>query len=672
MSSPYFAPPTPPRPPAPGGQPRRRTLAIALGAGLALAALAGVAGALIYTGALGRRPPEDDAAHAAPKPIEKDPKPKPRPSKRADALPILETDPIRGADDALVTLVEFGDLDDPLTVAQEKTVTSLLAKYDKKLRLVWKDFPIAWHKESRRAAELARLGQIDAGPARFWAIHDDALARKSKVTTTLEAWEKKLGPELRERAGADAKQRIDESIALAKTLKVTLAPAFFLDGELVRGGRGTLEKALEKAIDAHLLEAEKLLADGTPRGDLYATMVERHFAEAPPLGVGALVGLELTGGTELAAAAAPATVVVFGDLDAPAIGVRPSLVELAKSPDVRLVWRDRPTTPDGRAAALVLRAIGARLGAAKQLEAIDALWTLRSGGAPPALDLARLAGVAKGVGLSDADVERALKDAKALAAIEDDLGEAEAVDLGAPTNAFFVNGRRLTGGTRHDVEAAVTWGVALGKKRLAAGVAPKDLYADLTSGASRRSKRKATLTAPPGAHSKGASAGPGVVTVQLFFDLECPKSRQLLAAGGPLEAFLRAHGGEVRVVFRHQPASYRKNAEPAAQLALEAAAEKGQAGYFRAIEAIYRPTRLDPKALDAVVAAEGLDAARVGIAMTTHKYKAIIDADLRAARGAGLYQTPTLVFGDEIVGSGGATLVGLEAALGRAKRRAAP
>jgi protein-disulfide isomerase len=639
-----------------------------LGGALAVVALAGVVGALVYTGAFGKRGADDEASPKS-KSIEKvesEPKPKRKPPKRAEALPLLDTDPTRGPDDAIVTLVEFGDLDDPLTAGQEKAVSALLTKYDKKLRLVWKDFPLAWHKESMRAAVLARVAQSDGGPTKFWELHDDALAHRGKAASTLTEWEKKLDPELRARADKQANALVGEGLTLAKSLKVSVGATFFLDGELIKGGRAPLEKA----IDAHVVEAEKLLAEGVPRADLYATMVERHFAEAPPAGIGLLYELDLAGATELGAAAAPATVVVFGDLDAPALGVRPVLAELAKSPDVRLVWRDRPSTYDGRQAALVVRAIGAKAGAGKQAEAIDAIWAMRSGSSPTALDRPALKALAKGYGLTDADVEAALKDPKALAAIEDDLGQAETIDAGGPANVFFVNGRRLHGGTRHDLEAAIAWASAIGNKRLAAGVAPKDLYAELTAGAMKSKKRTATLTPPKGAYAKGAAAGPGVEIVQLFFDLEDTKTRALLLPGGVLERFLRAHPGEVRLVFRHLPATYRPSADLAAELVLEAAAERGEAGFFRAIDDVLKPTRLDVKALDAVVTAEGLDAAKVKDAQTTHKYKPIIDADVTAARGAGIYAAPTLVTGEELVHGAGATVVSLEAALGRAKRRA--
>jgi protein-disulfide isomerase len=163
-----------------------------------------------------------------------------------------------------------------------------------------------------------------------------------------------------------------------------------------------------------------------------------------------------------------------------------------------------------------------------------------------------------------------------------------------------------------------------------------------------------------------------VVTVQLFFDLECPYSAKALAPGGPVEAFLHAHPAEVQLVWRHLPASYHKNAEPAAELLLEAASEKGMAAFFRVQDAVFKLKPLDVKGLEAVATAEGLDLAKVRDAIATHKFKALVDADVSAARAAVIYATPTFVFGDEVVTGTAVNVVSLEAALGRARRRAKP
>jgi protein-disulfide isomerase len=643
---------------------------VAIGAGLAVVALGAVVGALVFTGALERRGGEDDRDdRVKSKSAKSDDKPKPKAAKVSSELPVLDTDPTRGARDATVTLVEFGDLEDAITASTEKTLEGLLTKYDKKLRIVWKDLPGTWHKNARRAAELARVEQLDGGLDRFWKRHDDALSHKGALATLLPEWEKALTKEANERYGEPATKLVEESAALGKRLNLMFTPMIFVDGEQVKVAS---KPTLEKVVDAHVAEAEKLLADGTAREALYATLVTRHFVEPPPSSVGVQFDLDLADAAAWGSASAPATLEIFGDLDAHLYGDRISVVEQAKNADLRIVWRDHPSTPQGRAAAAVVRAIGTSAGAAQRQAAIDELWAAASGFKGKPLDDATLKSVAKAHGLSDADVEKALKDPKLLAAIDDDLARGDEAEVGSASNAFYVNGRRVYGTSKREVEGAIAWGIGVGKKRIDAGVPASEVYAKLVAGGVKRARRYVTLLPPKGAPSKGAAAGPGVVTVQLFFDLECPYSAKALAPGGPVEAFLHAHPAEVQLVWRHLPASYHKNAEPAAELLLEAASEKGMAAFFRVQDAVFKLKPLDVKGLEAVATAEGLDLAKVRDAIATHKFKALVDADVSAARAAVIYATPTFVFGDEVVTGTAVNVVSLEAALGRARRRAKP
>jgi protein-disulfide isomerase len=675
VSSPYFAPPLPPPPPPPPppgapGAPRNKALLVAIGAGLAVVAVGAVVGALVFTGALDRRGGDDDHDDRPKSKVTKgDDKPKPKPPKLSTELPILEADPTRGARDATVTLVEFGDLEDSITASTEKTLEGLLTKYDKKLRVVWKDFPGTWHKNARRAAELARIEQLDGGLDRFWKRHDDALSHKGALASVLPEWEKALTKEAKEHYGEPASKLVDESAALGKKLNLMFTPLIFVDGEQVKIAS---KATLEKVVDAHAAEADALLAGGTAREDLYATLVTRHFVEPPPSSVGVQFDLDLTGATVWGSASAPATLEIFGDLDAHLYGDRISVVEQAKDADLRIVWRDHPTTPQGRAAAAVVRAIGTSAGAAQQQAAIDELWAAASGFKGKPLDDATLKSVAKAHGLGDADVEKAIKDSKLLSAIDEDLARADEADVGSSSTAFYVNGRRVYGTSKREVEGAIAWAIRVGKKRIDAGVPASDVYAKLVAGGTKRARRYVTLLPPKGAPTKGAAAGPGVVTVQLFFDFECPYSAKALAPGGPVDALLRAHPAEVQIVWRHLPAGYHKNAEPAAELALEAAAEKGTAAFFRVQDAVFKLKPLDAKGLEAVATAEGLDVAKARDAIATHKFKPVIDADATAARGAVIYSTPTFVFGDEVVTGTAVNVVSLEAALGRARRRAKP
>jgi protein-disulfide isomerase len=166
------------------------------------------------------------------------------------------------------------------------------------------------------------------------------------------------------------------------------------------------------------------------------------------------------------------------------------------------------------------------------------------------------------------------------------------------------------------------------------------------------------LPVPDDAPVRGPATAP--VTVQAFLDLQCPFSARAMTgaigrAGGFAQAVL-AHPDDVRVVFRHNPISFHLGAEPAAEAALEARAEKGDDGFWQVVNTIYGAQQtffnkdgLDLSKIDALSTVAGLDVGKVRSAISDHRYQARIAADQKLAHDNGLSGTPTFIVGDEIV-----------------------
>ena len=70
-------------------------------------------------------------------------------------IPVTPTEPSRGAEDALVTIVEFSDFECPFCSRVEPTVSAILEEYAGKVRVVWRDNPLPMHANAMPAAEAA-------------------------------------------------------------------------------------------------------------------------------------------------------------------------------------------------------------------------------------------------------------------------------------------------------------------------------------------------------------------------------------------------------------------------------------------------------------------------------------------------------------------------------------
>jgi protein-disulfide isomerase len=88
-------------------------------------------------------------------------------------------DHIRGAQDAPVTLVEYGDFQCPYCRRAEGVVRKLLQAFGDDLRLVWRHLPSSHlHPDAQLAAEAAEAAGAQGA---FWEMHDLLLAHQDDL-----------------------------------------------------------------------------------------------------------------------------------------------------------------------------------------------------------------------------------------------------------------------------------------------------------------------------------------------------------------------------------------------------------------------------------------------------------------------------------------------------------
>ena len=145
--------------------------------------------------------------------------------------------PVRGRKDAPVTIVEFSDFQCPYCSRLQSTLEEVLKAYPKEARLIFKDFPLPFHKFAMRAAIAAHAA---GEQGRYWEMHD--LIFKNFNMLAEDSFEK-FAAELKLDSAkflADFKsgkydKQIAEDINLARTIGVGGTPTLFINGKRMQG-----------------------------------------------------------------------------------------------------------------------------------------------------------------------------------------------------------------------------------------------------------------------------------------------------------------------------------------------------------------------------------------------------------------------------------------------------
>jgi protein-disulfide isomerase len=163
-----------------------------------------------------------------------------------------ERDHIRGAEDAPVTLVEYGDYECPYCGQAEVTLRELLLSFGDDLRYVWRHLPLNdVHPSAQLAAEAAEAA-ADQGD--FWGMHDLLLGHQDEIAPRdLVRYAEELGLDMdRFREGLrrhEQADRVADDVGTADASGVAGTPTFFINGKRHQGAydAATLTSAVRAA-----------------------------------------------------------------------------------------------------------------------------------------------------------------------------------------------------------------------------------------------------------------------------------------------------------------------------------------------------------------------------------------------------------------------------------------
>ena len=199
-------------------------------------------------------------------------------------VPLSMSQPKRGAEDAIVTIVEWCDFHTPKCIAAEPVLSAVLQAYPKDVRLAFRHFAdpssmpqLEEHEFTRMAFEHAgkffeAQALLEAAPA--VATRDDLARYSAQLGMNWTTVQKDLNDH--SFAGV-----IIADHTFAGMFDVKDIPAFFVNGRRLQGDASLA--GFRQLIDDELTRTKQLVANGIPKDKVYAELIKNGKWEKPTL-----------------------------------------------------------------------------------------------------------------------------------------------------------------------------------------------------------------------------------------------------------------------------------------------------------------------------------------------------------------------------------------------------
>jgi protein-disulfide isomerase len=574
-------------------------------------------------------------------------------------IPVTDGQPSKGPKDALVTIVEFSEFQCPFCARVLPTMKEVTETYGDKVRIVWRNNPLAFHNNAGPAAALAMEAYAQGGNEKFWQLHDILFEnQKALDRAQLEQYAQKVGLDMdKVRKALDEgthSKTIAADQAVASQFGANGTPYFFINGRQLRGAMPFA--AFKAHIDQELATAETLLKQGVKKEQMYATLTKDGLTKAaapeaqkPAAQPGqpdpnAIYKVPLTGDEpQKGPDDALVTIVEFSDFECPFCGrVEPTLKQIQDKygDDVRIVWMNNPLPFHQNAKAAANAALEA-----KAQKGDDGFWAMHAKMFADQRNLTvdNLQQMAKAAGLNAAKVKKAIEEDKYAKTIEAE--QTLANTLGARgTPAFFINGRNLRGAQPlASFTTLIDEELSKAKALVEKGTPKSKVYETIIAKGETGPKTLPTAAAPDAnkvydipVPDKAPTKGPASakVVIQEFSDFQCPFCSRVLPT---IDQITKDYGDKVRIVWRDYPLPFHKDAQPAAQAAREVFAQKGDKAFWAYHDLLFQNqnalTRENLEKLAQQVG--GIDMKAFQQALDSGKHKAAVDADMAAVSKAG-------------------------------------
>ena len=338
---------------------------------------------------------------------------------------------------------------------------------------------------------------------------------------------------------------------------------------------------------------------------------------------------------------APVTIVQFSDFQCPFCSrVEPTIDQVKQTygPDkVRIVWKNAPLPFHPNAKPAAEAAVGVFT-----LAGNDAFWKFHDTAFKnqSALSPASYEQWAQAAGVKDMAAFKAGIDSHKWA---DKVDKDNAVGKQAGVNgtpAAFVNGVLLSGAQPFDkFKAVIDQELSKAQAKIASGTPKNKVYVAMSQDNKKNApaaaaapdkgeeKKEDTTTVfkVPAGNSPVLGNPYALVTIVEFSDFQCPYCKRVEPT---LKTLRDKYGDKIRLIWKNEPLPFHPRAEPAAEVAMEGLAEKGNKGFWDLHDRLFdSQPKIDDPDLDKVATDAGLSLDKVHDAMKNHKWKSLIDAD---------------------------------------------
>lgn len=167
-------------------------------------------------------------------------------------IPVKDSDPKKGKLDSKVVVVEYSDFQCPFCKRGHETVQEVMKAYGDKILFVYKDYPLDFHPQGKKAAEAALCARDQN---KFWEFHDKIFEDSKKINDEdFYAHAKAVGLD-------EAKfkecytttkyaKEVQEDIEEGQRVGVRGTPAFFINGKKLSGAQpfSAFKEILDKEL----------------------------------------------------------------------------------------------------------------------------------------------------------------------------------------------------------------------------------------------------------------------------------------------------------------------------------------------------------------------------------------------------------------------------------------